>query len=483
MAGIGFQIRKLARQETLSSVVAAAGHAAVIAAGPWLFTIFSLASITLLTDRVAGVAVLSDFRAVIIYAFASSLVLTAPVCIVTTRLAADALWLKRPQDMPTLMFGGFLVALIPTVLGVLVIEVYLGLALPVLLALLAGSCLVALIWIAIVFCGAIRDYRGVTTSFLLGAIVSLVVCVTAAIRGFEAPGLAWGFISGLTVTFFGLVSRVLATFPQPVSDPLAGVRAILQGLVRYWQLSLGALLATIGLWVDKWVFWLSPVRDTVRSGLLHAPIYDSSMFISSLIIIPSLAALVVRLETGFFERYQNYYSTIGSHGTLNQIEKTRSRLASYTLDHLTLITAVQAGFTGLVVLVAPGIIDMLGMQFRQITILRYGAMGSVFQFVYIAATSLLLFFDRRNLFLAVSALFCALNAGLAVLSIRLGEDYYGTGYFLACLVAGVVSFALLVSTLRRLNYLTFIGNNPSIVASSRALGFWQRWFSRAAPQK
>ncbi len=483
MAGIGFQIRKLARQESLSSVVAAAGHAAVIAAGPWLFTIFSLASITLLTDRVAGVAVLSDFRAVIIYAFASSLVLTAPVTIVTTRLAADALWLKRPQDIPTLMFGGFMVALIPTTLGILCIEAYLGLALPVLLALLAGSCLVALIWIAIAFCGAIRDYRGVTTSFLLGAIVSLLICVAAAIRGFEAPGLAWGFIAGLTVTLFGLISRVLATFPQPVVDLLAGVRTIADGLVRYWQLSLGALLATIGLWVDKWVFWLSPVRDTVKSGLLHAPIYDSSMFISSLIIIPSLAALVVRLETGFFERYQMYYSTIGSHGTLNQIEKARSRLASYTLDHLTLITAVQAGFTGLVVLVAPGIIDMLGMQFRQITILRYGAMGSVFQFIYIAATSLLLFFDRRNLYLAVSALFCGLNAGLAVLSIWLGEDYYGTGYFLACLVAGLVSFGLLVATLQRLNYLTFIGNNPSIMASSRTLSLWQRLFSRAASQK
>ena len=54
MAGIGFQLRKLARQETISSVVAAAGHAAVIAAGPWLFTIFALATITLLTEEIAG---------------------------------------------------------------------------------------------------------------------------------------------------------------------------------------------------------------------------------------------------------------------------------------------------------------------------------------------------------------------------------------------------------------------------------------------
>ena len=33
MAGIGFELRRLARRETLSSLVAAVGHAAVVAAG------------------------------------------------------------------------------------------------------------------------------------------------------------------------------------------------------------------------------------------------------------------------------------------------------------------------------------------------------------------------------------------------------------------------------------------------------------------
>ena len=69
MAGIGFQLRKLSRQETISSVVAAAGHAAVIAAGPWLFTIFSLAAITALTEEIVGRQTVSTFRVIVIYAF------------------------------------------------------------------------------------------------------------------------------------------------------------------------------------------------------------------------------------------------------------------------------------------------------------------------------------------------------------------------------------------------------------------------------
>jgi uncharacterized membrane protein len=66
MAGIGFQLRKLAQGETLSSVVAAGGHAAVIAAGPWLFTILSLAAIGITAERLVGLERLAEFRVVII---------------------------------------------------------------------------------------------------------------------------------------------------------------------------------------------------------------------------------------------------------------------------------------------------------------------------------------------------------------------------------------------------------------------------------
>ena len=91
MAGIGFQLRRLARQDTISSVLAAAGHAAVIAAGPWLFTIFALATITFVTDQIAGLAVLANFRAIVIYAFATSLVMASPTNRVATMVTGAAM--------------------------------------------------------------------------------------------------------------------------------------------------------------------------------------------------------------------------------------------------------------------------------------------------------------------------------------------------------------------------------------------------------
>ena len=466
MAGIGFQLRKLASQDTISSVVAAAGHAAVIAAGPWLFTILSLASISVLTSEVVSAETLATFRVMIIYAFALSLVATAPVTIVATRSVADALWAKRPQDVRPLLLGAFAYALAAVAIGMGLVLAMFPLPPRMAVVLGAGSMLVGLIWVALCFCGAVRDYLAVTLSFLVGLAVSLFASVAAAIWGLGAAGMAVGFLVGLAVTFFGMTVCVLRTFTAPASDPVKGLGAMARGLARYATLAVGALLGTAGVWIDKWVFWASVNGEAIEGGLVHAPLYDSAMFIASLFVIPALSAFVIRLETEFFDRYQQYYATIQSHGTFGQIETARARLGAYTLDNLTLITVMQAGLCAVLILAAPLLVEALAMQFAQVAILRYGALGVVFQFIFIAATSILLFFDRRRLYLGLQALFLALNGGLTWATIKLGVDYYGIGFFLAALIASLVAWSFAAATFRDLNYLTFIGNNPSVGEAS-----------------
>jgi polysaccharide biosynthesis protein PelG len=472
MAGIGFQLRRLARQDTISSMIASAGHAAVIAAGPWLFTIFALAAISFVADQITGRTVLANFRAIIIYSFATSLVMAAPVTIVATRLVGDALWLKRPQDVRGLLLASYLTTLPPILLGVALEAWLLRLDGPTTMALAGTSMLVSLIWVALAFCGAVRDYRGVTLSFLAGLILALVATIAASIGGFAAPGLSWAFTAGLTLTFFGLTGRVFATFPQAPGHLRESFARIAEGGRRYHRLMLGSFLGTAGVWGDKVIFWLSSEGSRLENGFLHAPAYDSTMFIASLVIVPALSSLVMSLETGFFDRYQHYFAMVASHGTLAQIEASRQRLMRYTLEHLAVITLSLAGLAAIVMLTAPIIVDALGLQFRQIAILRFGALGAVFHFVFIAATSILLFFDRRRRFLMLQTLFFSLNVGLAALSLRLGEDTYGAGYFGACLIGGAIAYIMAERTFERLNFLTFLGNNPSIVGTGGARSPW-----------
>lgn len=480
MAGIGFALRSLSRNNTLTSVAGAAGHAAVIAAGPWLFTILSLAAITASSEPLAGYETLSTFRAIIIYAFATSLVLAAPVTIVATRLLADQLWQRRADHVRPLLVAAMVLAVAVVSLGVLALVLIFSVPAKLAIALFATTSVVAMIWVAVAFCGAVRDYNGITLTFSVGLVIAVAASTAAALTGLGAAGMVWGFTSGLTITLLGLAFRVLATFPVAGGSVAGEFKALFGGFSTYAYLAIGALFGTAGVWADKWVFWFSREGQSVDGGLIHAPLYDSAMFIASLVIIPALAQFVVKLETDFFDRYQNYYGTIQDHGTIDQIERARDGLQRNSFETLALITVAHLAIAVVMVLAAPAIIESLNLQFRQIAILRYGALGSVFHFIFIAATSMVVFFDRRGLYGLLQILFFALNLGLTALTISWGEDYYGVGYFSAALISAAVALLVAESTFAKLNYLTFIGNNPSIKGSRWTPADWLRLVLRRA---
>jgi hypothetical protein len=63
-------------------------------------------------------------------------------------------------------------------------------------------------------------------------------------------------------------------------------------------------------------------------------------------------------------------------------------------------------------------------------------------------------------------LFFTLNLVLTLATIAISEDYYGVGYFLACLLSSFAALVLADRTFTNLNFLTFIGNNPTIRQST-----------------
>lgn len=311
-----------------------------------------------------------------------------------------------------------------------------------------------------------RDYRAITYSFLAGLFVSVACATATALMVLGAEGTTWGFATRLALTFLGLAMRVLSMFPGPASTLRPALVELGQGHVTYVFLALGALLGTAAIWIDKWVFWFSIEGQSVEGGLIHAPLYDSAMFIASLVIIPALAQFVMKLETEFFERYQAYFGVVQDHGTIEQIEAQRRKLEGFAFESLVLIAVSQLALGAVLALSAPAIVEALNLQYRQIAILRFGALGSVFLFIFIA-NLIVVFFDRRRIYCALQGLFLVLNGGLAVLTASWGEEYYGAGYFVAAFIAAAVALIVADRTLARLNYLTFIGNNPSIRAAAR----------------
>jgi uncharacterized membrane protein len=144
------------------------------------------------------------------------------------------------------------------------------------------------------------------------------------------------------------------------------------------------------------------------------------------------------------------------------------RLREQTISALSGIMVPQIAICALVAISTPVIVDLLGMQFRQVGTIRFGLVGAVCQFLFVTCSSLTLYFDRRIVFLVLQTIFLVLNASLTWALLPLGPTYLGLGFLAASTISALIAYLALVRTLYRLDYLTFIANNPAMRISRRA---------------
>jgi uncharacterized membrane protein len=431
----------------------------------------SLALITLIASTYVPETLLNGFRLIIVYGFAISLIATAPVVIVVTRLVGDAIYLRSYTWVKPLFVGSLMLAAGIAALSGFAIY-FIVFPLPTMLALVGTSfcALVGLLWIALAFSGTIRDYHGTTVSFIVGLCASVAGTVCAARFSGTLNAMIWAFEAGLMIVFCCLCARILTIFPQPVVHIYEPIRVLCRGILRFWHLALGGFIAAIGLWIDKWIIWLGPSGISDETGLIHAPIYDSAMFAAYLAIIPSLSLFMTHLETSFIPSYKSYYEAIRTHATLAQIERNAGNLQTVTVESLTQIILVQATICFIAALGAPSIVQAIGLHYQQVGILRLGALGALFQFVFLATTSLFLFFERESQFLYLQTMFLILQTALTSISVWIGNSYYGFGNLVTCVLCGLVALGVLIRTLNHLTYMTFIvansGKSTAVKAKS-----------------
>ncbi len=469
MAGIGFALERLYRSSSIADRVASFAHASIVAAGPCLLSVLCIWLISASINELEGKSTIAAFRALIIYSFSLSFVITAPIALVSARLISDKLHDREVAAVPPVMLAAFSFSAVVTVVaGTLLFGMALDLDAAASVAATANCALIALVWVACLFCSVTRDYISVTAFFAIG----MVLAVASVTIGYNVrPDLAimlWGFNFGLGATLFGLLARLIATFPFAVTRIAAPALELCRAAIGYWPIALGGLFGAIGVWVDKWVVWLSPFGTQIQNGLLHAPLYDSAMFVSYLVVVPAYAAFVVHLEVKFFRNYRLFYSSILQHATLAQIRSHGRRLRDETIASLSGITVPQLVICALVAVSAPALIDALDMQFRQAGTLRMGVIGAAFQFLFVTCSSLMLYFDRRMAFFALQTVFLVLNGALTWALLPLGANYLGLGFLAASAISALVAYLALARTLYRLDYLTFIANNPAVRIRRRA---------------
>lgn len=459
MAGIGFELRKLANQDNIAGVAAASFSAMLIAAGPWLVTVAALGALGFCSSFVDSAA-LERFRVITTYDFAGSLVLVGPVSLTATRYVADRLFQNDATQIPGTLLGALFVGVVALAVPGLPLWLWAA-SLPGAQRLLALGELFLLggIWITTAFVTALRGYGAVVRAFGVGMTVGAGAALALATR-LGATGLLAGFALGLTWILFSLLARVLIEYPYPIRRPLAFVAYFR----RYWELGASAAAWGLGIWIDKLVMWAAP-GHTTDAGILSTYLtYDSATFFASLLVVPGMIALTISIETSFYEHYLGFYRAIHDHSPYRTIAAAHRNLRERLSESWCRVVIVQTAACFAGALLAPSILSALGAPFAELGIFRLAALGALFNSLLIAVTVVLAYFDLRRELLAVNLLFLALNAALTSWSLSRGFAWYGYGYFLAALLTCVVAFVLVGRSVARLPYLTFIGNNATLRA-------------------
>lgn len=458
MAGIGFELNRLANQDNIKGIVGAFLHSAFATAGPWLFTVIALAVITILYGGSSGDIDLLTFRGIIVYNFSFSLVLSAPIFMVMTRYLADQIHVKDVTAAPAVMLETLtLTFLLQLPVAIFFYGFYFELPIELRLAGFSNMFLIAATWLLAVFLTALKDYTAVTWSYLVGLAIG-VIC-SYIFDDYGAVGMVLGFSIGLAIIVFWLCARILAEYPYK----LTGNFSLKPYFKRYWELALAGLFYNAAIWVDKWIMWFAPEATVLPSNLRFYPEYDSAMFLATMTLVPAFALFVFNVETQFFHHYRRFYTNILEHASLKRIRHFHNKINESIYEGARNLIFMQGAVCLLAILLAPQIFEAIETFFMQLGIFRLGVLGAFFHGLLLFETIILQYFDCRKSIMWTYLYFLFSNALFTLfVMIAYGFEFYGYGYFLSSASSFVLGAYVLFKHVRLLPYHAFISNNNSV---------------------
>jgi uncharacterized membrane protein len=454
MAGIGFELRKLLKKDTLAGLLQAYAFAGIIGSGPWVLSIVGILLIGMLSSAVVVPSFLvTQFQMSVTYLIASSLILTGGLQLAFTRFVSDRLFEQRGDIvMPNLngMLAGVMLGAAAIGIPCLFL-LFSGLGVVYRLLMLAGFVLMCAIWIVTIFLSGMKRYKTIVGLFAVGYAVT--VCAALLLRPFGLEGLMAGFVLGHSVLLAGMWLLTAHDFrpPQLIAFDFARGRAMYPIL-----LAIGVLY-NLGIWVDKFMFWFFPDTSEPVVGALRASIiYDLPVFLAYLSIIPGMAVFMVRIETDFVEYYDKFYNAVRSGGSLEYIQDMRDEMVYSIRQGLAEIAKIQT-LTVLVTFVAgPSLLDLLGISSLYLPLLYIQIIGASLQVVLLSVLNIFFYLDVRRIILGLCIEFLLLNVLLTGVTLWLGAAFYGYGFTLAVLITLVTALLILDYKLRHLEYETFM---------------------------
>lgn len=343
MAGIGFELKRIYGRKTLAANLWGTLYAtmstigpAVLSAGLLLFLEFLLArtGLTLLEERFFIAATSYTF----ILATLVSVLFAAPV----SRYISDCIFLNKEQDICPSAFG--VLALSSAVSGIVMFALCAGMYIqdnvPMLFLVsyyLVGV-LVTDVYSMMTYASALKHYRTLTFSFLLGFLLAIAVYFLCTVKfSIDRVTAAYiGFVFCYLLIVLALVFQCVRAFGKPKGLHFA----FLSYFRKYPRLALTGFAYSLGIYCPTLIYWFCSEMTERVSVFLTAPVYDYALFLAVFMNMPSLVIFVVKVETAFYEKYTQYVSALNN-GTYELMQKERDVMGRSLRQQLFFVYEIQ----------------------------------------------------------------------------------------------------------------------------------------------
>jgi polysaccharide biosynthesis protein PelG len=454
MAGIGFELRKLLRKGTFFDVLRSYGYASVISTGPWVISILGIIGLDFLkyTEVIQAVSI-RQFQISITYLIALSLILSGFAQHSYTRYVADRIYEKEPDRI------------IPNYNGVssilIIVSGLIGFGLvPILFRqqdfyyqlLMASSFVILnLIWFTTNLLSGLRNYKVILFVFALG--YGLTIFIGYCLKDFGLDGLLAGFFIGQLALLIGMVITLYYYYP---SNRLIEFDFLSKNKL-YISLIFTSFFYNLGIWIDKFIFWFTPITSEQIIGPLRASMmYDVPIFLAYLAIIPGMAVFLFRMETDFVEQYNKYYNAVRNGDTLFNIIQTRHAMINTAREGIFNIIRIQGLVIFLTYILGEKILAFLHISKHYIYLLNIDVIGTSLLVVFLAILNILFYLDRRKTSVLLTGLFVTLNLIFTLITLHLGVFYFGYGFVIALLITNIIGATILNNDFDNLEYETFM---------------------------
>ena len=453
MAGIGFRLRKMLDQESYLATIQAYLYSALISSGPWLITILVLGTLTFMhTGSFFTFKQVAVFRLTIIYVYAFSLIVVGLLQMPLTRYLADLLFSRDFQMyLPAYIASLLLVGAIQLLIGAPAVFLFSDWSFTYASHALILYLAVSFTWVAMIFITTVKDFFSVSMAFVIGGLISVVGgYFLGQARGIE--GYMIGYTLGQVFIFLMLTLRIAAEFRSPFSISFDFLRY----MKLYPTLVLTGFLYNLAIWIDKFIFWFGPPGRRVDAFLYAFDVYDTSMFLAYLTIVPAMSLFLIRIETSFYKFYKNFYGAIVGKKSLRVIRQQKDAMVDSIRLSIVRLLKIQGTISLFAILAVPYLIEAMRLSWLHLNILRVGILGAFLHALFLLLSICLLYFEFRLETMLLTLLFFVLNAAATVATVYLGLEFYGYGYMAASFLTLLAGVLVLDYKLKNLEYITFV---------------------------